>query len=169
MDVKDKIQIVAQISQIITGLGTLFILCITIIITLRSKRTDILLEVDKRFNESQRYRRKINGSQNKEEATSYYYDFWNVQHNQYDCWKQGYIDDATFKYWMTLRKHDYDAKKSIAGMEFKEGWEVVAEEYKDTDFAPFINKVFESGVDEAFESEGGKSFRSRFTKFLIGK
>ena len=171
MDVKEKIQIIAQISQIITGLGTLFILCISIITSLRSKRVDILLEVERRFNESQRYRRKVNDRQNKKEAISYYSDFWRAQYRQYDCWRQGYIDDATFRHWITLKKYDYDAKKSVAGMEFKEGWKVAADEYKRNDkkdFAEFMNRVFEFGVKAAFKSERRRSIRSLFTKFLIG-
>jgi len=57
-----------------------------------------------------------------EKSKDWYHRFWDLQFEQYQYWKLGYINKDIYVTWMEFRKHEWDTNDSLAGMTYQEGW-----------------------------------------------
>jgi hypothetical protein len=85
-------------------------------------------------------------------AKDWYTRFWNLQLEQYEYWKKGYISDETYEYWMAHRRHSFNENnnpfinKPEVTITYKEGWEysskhLVLSEHR-MGFRKFMESIF---------------------------
>ena len=95
---------------------------------------------------------------NGEEAERFFYRYWNLQLEQYEYWKQGYIDDRVYAYWMAFRRAEYKEDEKLfkrhPAATYKQGWEKAKELLKLDlhpigDFQEFIEEVFDKNDKNA--------------------
>lgn len=99
----------------------------------------------------------VDGVQNKSQAAQYYSRYWNLQLEQYEYWKQGYIDDNIYAYWMRLRRATYNNPildplgNRIPGYGYQEGWKDAKKwlriDLHTYDFGPFMEEVMNTKRD----------------------
>ena len=139
------------IAQILTGFGTLTILYFTLVTTIRSKRTDVLMECHRRYSE-------VMAAESQIPETDWYQRFWSRQFDQFNYWDDGFVDDRTFKFWMDSRRYEYAHEPEL----YKIVWEQEKRKYG-TKFPDFVEAVFRDGAVPAMKAHkhelSGKIFR----------
>jgi hypothetical protein len=85
------------------------------------KRLDVLLQCQTRY-EKIVYDTKRKIIDEKRDAQDYYDLFWDLQVEQYQYWKLGYLDSDTYSYWMHWRYVEWQRNDSINGVDYHEGW-----------------------------------------------
>ena len=111
---------------------TIIIMVVTFIKSLKmtkvNKIIDVTINCQKRFDtivwESVRL---IN--EGKVEVEEYYERYWNLQLEQFQYWKLGFINDEIYKYWMSARFKEWNQNKSIGEISYQDGWHKAAEYY----------------------------------------
>jgi hypothetical protein len=85
-------------------------------------------------------------------AETWYEKFWNLQLEQYQYWKMGYIPNDIFSYWMRLRQKEWAKNASLGAKTYREGWNRAKEYLSDPQFAGFMTRVFEGKLSLALKS-----------------
>lgn len=141
----------AQIVQIFTGFMTLIILFQSFRLTKEIKKADIILEFFSRFDKLIDRRESINLSGATTDSKYYYERFWNLQHDEFTLWREGYIDDRTYSSWLNTRHEEYRANLSTGNKTYIEGWNDIKSAYIDTDFQKLIDEVFAGRATDAMK------------------
>lgn len=146
----------AQVFQILTGIGTVYLLFLSFSLTKRLKNADILLEFFRRYDRLVERREIINASALMPDATYYHERFWNLQNDEFTLWRKGYIDDKTYETWLAARHDEYHANISTGNITYQQGWDHAKKFNKDTDFHNFMRKVFDGKTEEAMRTYKNK-------------
>jgi hypothetical protein len=146
-------QALIGIFQIVTGLGTLFILLRTIKSTERLKRVDMLAGLNVSWDRIVEIQTNFYTEQI-DKIKMYYKRFWELQYNQYIFWVKGHVDQDIFRSWMNWR-HDESLKDkeyhvyTYSGYTYLQAWNDNKEMINDKGFSKFIDDVFRLGADGA--------------------
>ena len=170
--------ILAGYGQIGTSVLTLLVLYLSLVATYRLKMTDVLMENHRRYDALLVAKEKLqaNGKSppNEEKIKTYIVRFWNLQFDEFDCWRRGMIPTSTYTEWMVGRQQEWKANETIAGTwDYQRGWASVKARYTISDFTSFIEMVFyssgsgEKGVKKAMMKLGPNPWR-RFMSALLG-
>ena len=75
-------------------------------------------------------------------AKEYYFRYWDLQINQHQFWRLGYLNDDIYSYWLCFRYHDFQNNEILGGMSYLEGWKLVQKTYDlSPEFSAFIKEV----------------------------
>lgn len=141
----------AQVFQILTGVGTLILLFQSFRLTRQLKKADILLEFFRRFDQLIERRESINLSGSTTDSQYYYQRFWILQNDQFTLWREGYIEDRTYRAWLDARHEEYRANESTGNKTYLQGWDSVKTVSLDVDFQKFMDEVFAGRASEAMK------------------
>ncbi|MCC6847382.1 MAG: helix-turn-helix transcriptional regulator [Deltaproteobacteria bacterium] len=72
----------------------------------------------------------------------YWRSYWYHQWDQFRYWKDGVLDDATFRAWMRFRHLEYRDNPSAGGIDYRTGWQQFAGWANDAEFSRFMESVF---------------------------
>jgi len=130
--------IAGDVGSVITGLGTLSILYLSLRVNKRSllwakqsRSSDILRECSTRFIQIYEMRNNPDTPSN---PVTYYRLFWALQYDQYIYWQQGVIDNGVFDHWMECRKEDWRINEYVGRVSYRRGFEIVRNQLKHDDF-----------------------------------
>jgi hypothetical protein len=98
----------------------------------------------------------ITDAEKSTKAMEWYRRFWDLQFEQYQYWKKGYINYDIYESWMDFRWHEWDTNDSLNGVTYRVGWKDTKEKhfggrpsgvsyYKD--FICFMENVFDGKSD----------------------
>lgn len=73
---------------------------------------------------------------------AYYYRFWDLQFEQYQDWKAGFITPEIFTSWMDFRNREWQQNEEVGGMKYQQGWEESRKYLGDEKFSQFMKEVF---------------------------
>ncbi len=137
------LEMTAQFFQILTGMGTVYLLFQSFSLTKRLKKADVLLEFYRRYDQLVTRRERLNSTNPRQDSIYYYESFWNLHNDEFNLWRDGYIDDKTYRIWLDSRHAEYHSVNNVTGnMNYKEGWDKIKEINKDADFLEAMDKVF---------------------------
>jgi hypothetical protein len=85
-------------------------------------------------------------------AKKYYGRFWNLQLEQYEYWRQGFIKDDIYANWMGMRRHAFQNDEDVFPRDictFTRAWDHAKESLKlhlyfDREFEDFIEVIKDS-------------------------
>ena len=110
-------------------------------------------------------------------AYGIYRRFWGLQHDQYQYFKRGYVEEDTFKYWLRARNLDWHAPVPliIGTMTFQDGWRAVKAQQglPDQEFIQIMDIAMEDphghGPDKAIKYFHGQRSARHVTmnKFVV--
>jgi hypothetical protein len=127
----------AAFSVIISALSAGLALCTVLVVLFtsrRNKRTDVLVEVHRRFDalmlERARLERRLQRlppGQNPSpglihELRTWSMRFWSLQFDQYEWWQSGHVDLTTYCYWMLSRRHEHETADARERLLYDLGW-----------------------------------------------
>ncbi len=74
----------------------------------------------------------------------YFERYWALQHDQYQYWKDGFIDEDIYFYWMYLRHLEWERNEKLRTMTYQDGWAFSVEHLgrEGSDFHRFMRSVF---------------------------
>lgn len=73
---------------------------------------------------------------------AYYYRFWDLQLEQYQAWKAGFITPEIYSSWMEQRQREWGRNWAVGGKTYQDGWRETKEYLNNKEFADFMDKVF---------------------------
>jgi hypothetical protein len=156
------LEIAARVSQIATGILTLVVLYISVLASVRSKRSDILMECHRSYNDvvSRRHAADV--------KPTWHLEFWSRQHHQFDHWRAGDVETATFKFWTFARMNEWHGDAKVADVAIRAGWELYREKAQaDAPFVRFIEMaVGAKQVDDALRTFGPRGFRHHLRRIM---
>jgi hypothetical protein len=131
---------------------------------LDSKQTDILAICNERYDKMWELLWQVSHGRHgtsvtRDAAFSIYRRYWGLQHDQYQYFKKGFVEESTFKYWLTSRNLDWHANPqiTIGGITYQEGWNMVkkSNNLPDDDFLNIMTiameNSFNDGPDKAIQ------------------
>jgi hypothetical protein len=142
----------AETVQILTGVGTAYLLFASFNLTKRLKRGEILLEFFRRFDALVERRESIQLSGPKTDSSHYYERFWNLQNDEFTMWREGYIEDKSYRAWLDVRHEEYRVNESTGDKSYQEGWDHYANINKDAEFQSFMREVFSGKTSEVMNA-----------------
>lgn len=90
----------------------------------------------------------------------YYERFWNLQYDEYHAWRDGFVSDDMFKYWLTMLRNKWltngtvvtelDPKKPKP-VTYREGFDYVVPTWGSSRFGQVMSALHEGGVEAAFD------------------
>ncbi len=75
--------------------------------------------------------------------------YWSHQIDQFQYWKEGLLDDRTFRRWMEARAHDYATNWKVKRIDYRTAWKQFRDWTPSKDFVDVIELVFAGNVDAA--------------------
>lgn len=154
-------QIISAFCMIITSAGTLAILCIAHRLTKSSKRIEVLVHCNSRFEGVLDLCLKTAVQR---DPMIFYNRYWALQFDQFTYWLQGFVDDEIFRYWMMERHDAWLANPVFAGISYRNGWDKAMVGWTYTEFITFMKIVHERTADEAVNQYRPKKRLIVFTK-----
>lgn len=148
--------IVGAAASTVMGVATVAILYFTYRLNKRSqelarqsKQADVIGEYNARFSRTWEMRANPNIVEN---PLVFYERFWSLQFDQFHSWRQGFIPEDIFYYWVASRYDDWIANKPLGAMQYKDGFQRTVGEWKGSEFKDFMTTLHEKGVDKAISS-----------------
>ena len=114
----------------------------------RTKALDLANAYQTRYNEAN-WREKQQVERGELSADIWYEKFWNLQLEQYQYWRMGYIPSDIFEYWLRLRRKEWETNSSLGEKTYREGWHLGKACFSDPHFAEFMNLVFDGDIRRA--------------------
>ena len=113
------------------------------------KSVDLLVSFQKRYDDlAYDVRSRVDS---KGKALEYYHRFWDLQFEQYQYWKSGWIKREIYSSWMDFRQKEFDQNDPVGGISFQDGWTLTERDYllpalqqraaAYKDFTDFMDKV----------------------------
>ena len=117
-------------------------------LTRQSKQSDVTREFNSRYSRAweMQYKPEI-----KADPIPYYERFWNLQFDQFNAWRDGFVSDEIYKYWLTNRHTDWLTNKPIGSISYQDGFAQTVPTWSHTPFQEFMNTLHKRGVDPAIE------------------
>jgi hypothetical protein len=143
MTFREALDLFGDIASTFTSIGTLIILYYTSKLAKESKQADLLMDFNRRFEALCAFKNSADGQKDPEQ---FWDRFWNLQFDQFTHWRQGFVNDHTFKYWMTCRHKDY------SNLKYEKAWESRKHTWRGTDFAKFMQCVHDESFEAACEA-----------------
>ncbi len=125
--------------------AAVLVLIATAVVSLRENRRlktqDVVLEFHRRFADLMLKRSEVDS---KKKARAYYAQFWFLNHQEFTLWRQGFIPDDTYRFWLESRQRDWSEASSVGGVAFEAGWNASKTDYPQTDFAQMMSEVLDA-------------------------
>lgn len=146
-----SIEILKFVFEMITGLGTLYILLLTNRLTKNiarlTKESDVLMECHRRYDQLLSDVRYIQAAP---EKSVFYSRFWHLQQNQYEFWILNLIPDYEFKEWLTVRRLSFHSDLFMGEqnqLPYKIGWYEYGKKSSNNGFVQLFTQVHETSDD----------------------
>ncbi len=72
----------------------------------------------------------------------YYRRYWDLQLEQHQYWKSGYITREIYSSWMDFRRREWLANEQVGGKSYQDGWQEAKRYLDDYEFSNFMERVF---------------------------
>jgi hypothetical protein len=118
-------------------------------LTWESKQADVFGEYNARFSRIWEMRANPNVISN---PLVFYERFWSLQFDQFSSWRQGFVPEDNFRYWIERRYDDWVEDKPLGSMNYRDGFHQVVANWRAREFQDFMNAIHTSGVDHAFQT-----------------
>jgi len=79
----------------------------------------------------------------------YWKSYWYHQLDQFRYWRDGLLDEETFRTWMRARRRDFVDDQRLRTTSFRTGWAGFRDWAKEGDFSSFVEMVFAGSIDQA--------------------
>jgi|SRR6266853_3447517 len=140
--------------SVIISVGSLFFAISALLYTVHNEREmktiDLLTHFEQRYDYLV-YEQKSNLQAMPEEesrplAEAFYRRFWDLQFEQYQEWREGYITPKIFNSWMRLRHCEWEQNEKIGGVTYQEGWQGFKKYLgsEDDGFSAYMEDVFKN-------------------------
>lgn len=149
-DVIDIAPIVGAIGSWVVGICTIFILYKTTALARASKQADIVMGCDTRYDVLWELR---NDPSRIQDTAAFYNRFWSLQLNQFFYWKEGFIPDDIYLYWLTQRNREWKLNRNLSGIDFREGWDIVKRDWQGSPtFEKFMSDAMTGNPSAAIDN-----------------
>jgi hypothetical protein len=107
------------------------------------KTLDLMLRCQERY-ERIYYDIRSETNHGSRKAEEYYDRYWGLQIDQYQYWKEGFIDSETYSYWMHLRNLEWQQNDKVGELSYQDGWKYAIKHLglDGSDFHRFMTSVF---------------------------
>lgn len=75
--------------------------------------------------------------------------YWSHQMDQFQYWKDGLLDEATYRRWLEARTHDHSVNWKVKETDYREGWTQFRDWTPHKDFVELMELVFTGDIDAA--------------------
>ena len=158
-----------------------FLTVLTLLATLRLtkelKKTDLMMDCNRRFDQLTELAHEINqkiferrlkdpgyapSKQEQTEARYYFQRFFSLQFDQFNAYQQGVIDKKLFHYWMRSREREYvSSGVDVAGVTYPQAWDLLKNDknWVNHPFLDFLNMVHDGDDLKAMKKHGPPFWR----------
>jgi hypothetical protein len=93
-----------------------------------------------------------------ETAPKHYWErFWSLQFDQFTSWLAGFVDPATFDYWMVSRNIEFQKDEIVHGITYKNSWAKAKDGFsRHKHFDKFIEHIHCGQYEHAYKLVGEK-------------
>lgn len=123
------------------ALYTIVILRKSLIQTKEHQSINLTNDYQKRY-EAIKYDVGVADLRSNSDWENYYLKYWNLQFEQFEYFKKGYIDESIYTYWLIVRYGEYHENAKTGKMNYKNGWDFVSDKTVSTEFKSFMERVF---------------------------
>jgi hypothetical protein len=134
--------------------GTFFFAVVALLYTVHNEREmktiDLLTHFQQRYDylvyEEQRKLQALPEEQARPQAEAFYRRFWDLQLEQYQEWREGFITPEIFSSWMNFRRCEWERNEKVGGVTYREGWEGFKKYLGNDDdgFSAYMEEVFKN-------------------------
>jgi hypothetical protein len=145
---------IVNILQMSLTFLTAVILYLTLVRSLRTwkenKAVDVMLRCQERYDDIVwNYKQKVRNSGIDE--LEFYERFWELQVEQFQYWRKGYISDEIYECWAYQRHREWLENKNLRSLSYQDGWKKICGLEVQNVFTQFMNLVFSGNISEAMK------------------